>query len=251
MTLFTKSAWFYGHTVTSQNRTLDITRATVPYTALIQVGAYTLTDYAQAVARALNTIDPDNLYTASVNRATRAITIAGDAAFSLEISGPTASVSSYALLGFTADQSAATSHTGGISGLEFRPQLRLQDYTDFDDDQEAADSVINESASGRVESVSFGKNRFMTCNIRYQNNGQTQFTETDANGIGKLREFLVYATTKADLEFMPDRDTPANFTKCLLESTGRSGKGTGFKLIESDGIPGFFDSGRLVFRERA
>lgn len=250
MTLFTKSVWFYGHTVTSQNRTLDITRDSVAYTALIQVGAYTLTDYAQAVARALNTIDPDNSYTATVDRATRAITIAGDAAFSLDITGPTASVSSYALLGFTADQSAATSHTGGISGSQFRPQLRLQDYTDFDNDQDAADSVINEAASGRVESVSFGKNKFMTCNIRYQNNGATQFTETDPNGIANLRTFLEYASTKADLEFMPDRDTPNTFRKCVLESSSRSGKGTGFRLTESDGIPGFFDSGRLVFRER-
>lgn len=250
MTLFTKSVWFYGHTVTSQNRSLDFTRDSVQYTALIQVGAYSLTDYAQAVARAFNTVDPDNLYLASVDRSNRQITISGTDAFSLDITGPTASVSGYSLLGFTTDQVAATSHTGGASGLEFRPQLRLQDYIAFEDDQEASDSVINEAASGRVESVSFGKNRFMTCNIRYQNNGQTQFTETDANGIGHLREFLVYATTKADLEFMPDRDTPNTFTKCVLESTGRSGSGTGFRLIQSDGIPGFFDSGRLVFRER-
>ena len=250
MTLFTRSVWFYGHTVTSQNRSLDFTRAAVQYTALIQVGTYSLTDYAQAVARAFNTIDPDNLYLASVNRSNRQITISGTDAFSLDITGPTASVSSYSLLGFTTDQAAATSHTGIESGFEFRPQLRLQDYIDFDDDQEASDSVINEAASGRVESVSFGLNKFMTCNVRYQNNGQTKFTELDANGIGRLREFLVYATTKADMEFMPDRDDPDVFTKCVLESTGRSQKGTGFRLIESDGIPGFFDSGRLVFRER-
>jgi hypothetical protein len=250
MTVFTKSVWFYGHTVTSQNRALDITRSAVQYTALIQVGTYSLTDYAQAVARALNTVDPDNLYIATVDRSNRQITISGSAAFSLDITGPTASVSSYSLLGFTANQSAATSHTGAASGLEFRPQLRLQNFTSFENDQESSDSVTNEAASGRVESVSFGRNKFMTCNIRYQNDGKTKFTESDPNGIENLRNFLLYATTKADLEFMPNREAPETFTKCVLESTARSQNGTGFRLVESDGIPGFFDSGRLIFRER-
>lgn len=250
MTVFTKSQWYYGHTVAINNRLIDFSRSSVVYQGEVAVGAYTLTNYAQALVRAMNIADPGNTYIATLNRATREITISGTNNF--EILGATGAglgASTLALAGFTTDRTGANSYTGSASGSVFIPQLKLQDYTPFDLDQDAADSVINQSASGRIESVSFGRNRFMTCNIRYQNNNKARFTGL-SNGLDDLKAFLLYATTKSDLEFMPDIDTPNNFVSCVLESTTRSSKGTGFRIIESDGIPGFYDSGRLVFRER-
>jgi hypothetical protein len=250
VTVFTKSQWFYGHTVTIDNRSIDFSRDAVDYTGFINVGSYTLTDFAQAVARAMNSVDEDNNYQVSVDRTTRQLTITGADEFELLVTtGVSVLTSAFPLIGFTANQTGASSYQGGASGKVFIPQLRIQSYTPFELDQIAADSVINESASGRIEAVSFGKNRFMTCNIRYQTNKPTGFTE-GTNGINELREFLEYATTKADLEFMPNTAAPNTFFKCVLESTARSSAGTGFRLEESDGIPGFYDSGRLVFRER-
>lgn len=250
MTVFTKSQWFYGHTVEINNRLVDFSRASVVYQGSLSVGAYTLTSYAQALVRAMNTADPGNTYLASVDRTTRTITIQGDDNF--EILGATGlglSASTLPLAGFITDTNSSNTYTGIASGFVFRPQLSLQEFTPFDLDQDAADSVINQSASGRIEAVSFGRNRFMTCNIRYQNNNKAQFTGL-RDGLDELKDFLIYATTKSDLEFMANIDAPNTFTACVLESTARSSKGTGFKLIESNGLPGFYDSGRLVFRER-
>jgi len=250
MTVFTRSQFFFGHTVTIDNRTIDFSRSSVVYNGLINVGSYTLTDFAQAVARAMNAADDENNYIVSVNRTTRSLTISGTNNFELlAATGLTLNNTAFTLMGFSTDLTGNNSYTGEASGSVFIPQLKLQDYTPFELDQVAADSVINESASGRVEAVSFGKNRFMTCNIRYQTNKETSFTE-GLNGITQLREFMEYATTKADLEFMPNTSAPETFFKCILESTSRSSTGTGFRLVESDGIPGFYDSGRLVFRER-
>jgi hypothetical protein len=251
MTTFTKSKFYYGHTVTIDNRTVDFSRDSVVYQGQVAIGSYTLTTFAQAFARAMNTADPANNYVASVNRSTREITIEGDASFELlPETGVSQTISAFPLAGFTVDTSGANSYTGTASGSVFEPQLRIQDYTPFELDQRAADSVINESASGRVESVSFGRNKFMTCNIRFQNNKGAGFTGPIRNGIIELKEFLIYATTKADLEFMENIDAPETFTSCILESTVASSNGTGFRLTESNNLPGFYDSGRLVFRER-
>ena len=250
MTLFTRSKFYYGHTVDINNRNIDFQEGAEVFVARLRPRGYTLTGFAQEIARAMNLISENN-YVVTVDRENRQITIAGDSSFSLLAdSGVNAGTSALPLAGFEVDQSGASSYTGGSSGEEFIPQLRLQDFINFDEDIDSVDAVVNESASGRTESVTFGRNRFMTCNIRYQTDKAVGFMENNPNAVSQLKEFMNYIITKAEIEFMPNKDDPESFFPCILERTSRSNTGTGYRLIESDGTPGFFDTGRLTFRER-
>lgn len=250
MTIFTRSVFYYGHTVTQANRNLDFAEAGVTKTATVRVGAYTLTDFVNEIARALN-LRGDQTYTATVNRNTRQITVSSDATFDLlPVSGPTSGESIYQLLGFDTDVTGSNTYTGTASGSEFSPQLKLQDYNDFERDQDSVNALVNTTASGRVEAVTFGNNKFMTCNIRYQTNKRTGFMPYDENAIEKLIAFMEYITTKAPVEYMENINDRSSSRAVVLDRTTKSGTGTGFRLRESDNIPGFYDTGRLVFRER-
>ena len=249
MTIFNKSVWYYGHTVTQTNRAIDFQEAGGPLSANLRVGSYSLTGFAAEVARTLN-LAGDNTYTSTVDRSSRQITISSDAIFSLL---PVTGVSSqdvFPLLGFSTDQTGATEYTGTASGFEYSPTVTLQDYNDFERDQESVNALVNTTASGRVESVTFGRNKFMTCNIRYQSNRKLSFANNNDTAVEDLISFLEYATTKAVLEFMPNVNDRDGFRQVVLESTSASSSGTAFRLRESDGIPGIYDTGRLRFRER-
>jgi len=250
VTIFTKSKFYYGHTVSFDNRNIDFQEGSIVRTATLRPRGYTLTGFAAEIARAMNIVGTQDYFT-TIDRDTRQITISSNDEFSLlPASGPSAGQSALPLAGFSSDLLGENNYQGEASGRVFFPQLRLQDYTPFEDDEDSVDSVINESASGRVETVTFGRARFMTCNIRYQNEKKTNFTDFNANAISELREFMQYITTKASIEFMPDKDDSEEFFSCILERTARSSSGTGFRLVESDGIAGFYDSGRLTFREQ-
>ena len=248
MTLFTKSKFYYGHTVDINNRNIDFQEGSTLFVATLRPRGYTLQGFATEINRAMNLVSENN-YFVSVNRATRQIIIQGDEPFSLLPEGANIGTSALPLAGFVSNTPADTTQTGGASGKEFIPMFPLQDYTDFSIDKEAVDAVVNESASGRVESVFFGRSNFMTCNIRYQTNKKLRST-FNPDGVAELIDFMDYITTKAEIEFMPNAGDPETFTPCLLESTSRSSIGVGYRLTESDGIPGYLDSGRLVFRER-
>ena len=51
------------------------------------------------------------------------------------------------------------------------------------------------------------------------------------------------------MEFMPDRDTPSTYNRCILDSTAASSKGTGFRINETAQLQNWYETGRLVFRE--
>lgn len=160
------------------------------------------------------------------------------------------------MIGFTAtDFTGLTSYTGTLpSGKEFIPQFILQEFVDFDNNIKSSQASVNESGSGVVEVISFGRIKFMECNVRFQTNTampKNAPIDNDSSGVANLRDFLDDATLKGDLEFIPDRDDPDTFTTCLLESTPESREGVDFKLKEQfgDGLAGYFQSGKLIFRE--
>lgn len=250
--LNTMSKWYYGHYIDQTNRTIPFNDGS-DKTATLKVGDYSLTEFIAEVERALNaasTID----FTVSVDRSTRLITIAGDSNFELHVSSG-ASANPFSLIGFSgADKTGADTYTGSTaSGSVFLPQMKLQKYVAFGDEQVASYSNVAKSANGTVEVVSFGTDDFMSCEVVYQTNNNTtgSVIENQANGLDNLRTFLQYATKKRKLEFIPDRDSPGTFTKCIIESTNAGGKnGTGYRLQEYLGrMPGFFSSGKLKFRK--
>lgn len=249
--LSTMSKWYYGHYIDQTNNILPFNDGTAKV-ATLKVGDYSLTEFVTEVARALNAAS-SLTFTTSVDRSTRLITITGSSNFELSIASG-ASANPFSLIGFTGiDRTGASTYTGNIaSGSEFKPQLKLQKFIDFGDNQVASYSNVAKSANGTVEVVSFGTDDFMTCEVAYQTNNNTTGSaiEYQASGLDNLRTFLQYATQKRKMEFIPDRDTAGTYTKCILESTNASGDGTGYRLNEYLGrMPGFFSSGTLKFRK--
>lgn len=245
------SKWYYGHFIDQTNNILSFNDGTAK-TATLNVGDYSLTEFVTEVARALNAAS-SLTFTTSLDRSTRLITIAGSSNFELSIASG-ASANPFGLIGFTgSDRTGTNTYTGNVaSGSEFKPQVKLQKFIDFQDEQIASFSNVAKSANGSVEVVQFGLDSMMTCEVVYQTNNNTigSAIENQANGLDNLRTFLQYGTQKRKMEFVPDRDTPATFTKCIIESTNASSTGTGYRLKEYLGTtPGFFSSGTLKFRK--
>ena len=257
MTTQNRSKWYYGHNIDSLNYFIDFNEGGSNLSAQLNAGSYSFEEMAVEIARAMSEADGATLtYSCSTNRANRYFIISSTANFSiLSSTGAHLGTSALPLMGFTGtDRTGASTYTSNVaSGFEYKPQFLLQEYVDFNDFQQAAFSNINKSASGIVETISFGIEKFMECNIEYATNldlGNNSEIETNLNGVNELRSFLEYATYKRTLEFMPDRDTANNFTKCVLESTAINKDGIGFKLNElySRGLANFFESGKLTFR---
>ena len=224
-------------------------------TAEVQVGEYTLTNITEVVAAALNAVG-NNSYTVSFDRDTRKYTITSDGNFSLLItSGSQIGVDIFALLGFSgADTPFALSHVSdSAAGTVFSPQFRLQDYTPFDNWQEASSASISTNTIGGVEVVSFGTVYFMELNIMFSTNiAQPQIGPIVNNptGLDDLRSFMVFATKKYPIEYIPDSGDINTFENVLLESAPGDSKGVGFKLKEmtNKSLPGYYETGKLKFR---
>ena len=256
MSITTRSAFTYGHTITVDNQSMPFSENGVDeLVATFRIGAYTLGDFATEMARAMNEAGTLN-YVTTLDRSTYKITISGDAVFWLYVTSSTlSSVSPYSLLGFTTERSGtASSYEGDLmSGSIFKPQFLLQSFVAFEDNQEANEVTVNETASGRIQVVKYGDINFMECNITAQTNirqAKGSAVEDNPTGEDDLRAFMKYIVTKAPIEFIPDRDATA-FTDCLLEKTQRSSKGTGYKLKElyTKGYANWWESGLITFRE--
>jgi hypothetical protein len=258
----TYSGWTYGHTINENNRFLEFEETiSGVLTAELNVGSYTLTQYVAEVARALNASSLNNTYSTSLDRTTRKITITGSDTFSLLISsGSTALQSAYSLTGFNGvNLTGQLSYEGDSpSGSFFEPQFLLQDFIPFENDQKANNVTVSETPSGELEVIKFGDVNFLSCNIKYQRNqgldeprAKDNIIKFSTTGYTDLLSFLRYAVTKAPMEFVPDVNTPASFTQCLLESTPKENKGTGFRIRElyAEGLADWYETGTLVFRK--
>ncbi len=159
------------------------------------------------------------------------------------------------MMGITgSDKSGTNTYTGTASGSVYAPQFLLQDYKGIEDMQRAVDSNVLKSASGKVEVVTFGTEKFMQCRIRLSTDlsqSSSSVIRNNATGVSDLRIFMQYITTKAKVEFMPDENTVATFSKMILESTEENSQGTGYELREryDIGIPDYYDTSMLRFRE--
>lgn len=250
----TYSAFNYGHTVTTDNNLLNFDEGSGEALATLNSGSYTLGDYVDEVARAMN--EAGSLtYEATIDRATGKIIISGSGTFSLLLaSGSNVESAPFALMGFTTsfDLTGQSSYTGDSrSGSVFLPQFFLQKYVDFEDSQESLNVSVNRSASGMVEVVKFGDVNFMSCDISYITNitGQSVIKD-NTTGVEDARDFMKYCITKAPIEFVKDIDMPDNYVKCFLVSSSSSKDGTGFVLKElyARGLAGYYDLPKLRFQ---
>lgn len=253
MSLKTFSSFYYGHTVDSNNFTLDFDEGGPELQASLEIGDYTLTELLVEVKAQMDAIGGQT-YSVSVDRSTRLVTISAPGNFSLlPVTGSRSGLSVFELLGFTADKTGSNSYVGDQpSGSEYLPQFILQDHISFDNWKESIDPVVNEATSGQVETVKFGTKQFMEANIKWI----TEYVmpnfgpiENDQQALTNIRLFLDFATNKRRFEYMEDRQNPGNFDKVILESTPESSTGTNYKLKEEREAAGFFSTGVLKFRK--
>jgi hypothetical protein len=249
----TLSKFYYGYEITSDNSVMNFSEGGGELAATISSGSYSFTELAVEIATALNAAGALT-YTVTANRSTRTYTIAASGTFSLlAATGSQIANGPWALIGFAADQTGMTTYTGTASGSSYSPQFVLQDYVPSTNWRQAALSTVNKTAAGRVELVKFGDEEFMQCNISWitaisQPSGGP--ITSNASAVTQVIDFLDFAVTKAPLEFMVDASTPATFEKMILESTSLSKDGVGYKLRElyDRGLPGYYETGVLVFR---
>jgi hypothetical protein len=257
MSINTHSLFYFGHTVDEENYAIDFDEGGVELQASLDVGAYTLTEYAAEVERALN-VAGALTYTVTVTRATQQLTVAATGNFSLlASSGSRAGLSAFELMGFTlTDKTGAATYTGSVaSGSSYETQFKLQNYVSSAHFQKARNATVLQSASGdATEIFKYGDDAFFKFNFKWITDTQmADYTPIRwrPTGVADLVTFMDYLITKAPIEFMPDEDDTATYYKLVLESTPEEKTGVGFQLKEyfDKGLPGFFETGILTLRD--
>jgi hypothetical protein len=254
MSLQTFSVFYFGHTITRNNNALDFSEGGPEIQATLNVGDYSLTEFVTEIKRAMDAVG-GQVYTVSVNRTTRKITISATATFSLLAgTGTRIGTGVWSLIGYTSTDKTGTNTylTQNGSGFEYLPQSLLEEHIASSNFVEKNQAVVNESASGIVQVIQFGTTRYVNLNIKYSNDYTSNYCqssiETQVNGVLNIQTFMEYLITKAKFEFMPDRNNRTSFDKVLLDRTEKSKNGTAFTLQELKDAPGYFETGRMTLR---
>jgi|694.fasta_scaffold02549_15 hypothetical protein len=253
----TYSKFYYGLTITGENKYLDFNEGSGELSAEIQPGTYTPEDLAIAVEEALNLVGLYD-YVVSFDRTTRLLTITSSSAVSwLAATGThvVEGLSAFETLGYPAsDISSVTSLVASNElGSEYSPQYLLQQYVDEKDSRRNRFASVTVSASGKVQMQSFGQDRFFEFSINYCTDYAQPIGSpilNNPNGVSDVRAFMQWLKDKNTIEFMPDKDDVASYYRVVLESSPGSNDGSGYKLLENfaDGLLGYFDTGLLTFR---
>jgi len=256
MALSTWPKFYYGFEITTDNYYININEGSGELTAILSLGIYSPGDLATEIKTQLDAVGT-KVYTVTFNRTTRKFTIAcNTGSFSILISsGTNSTLTSYDLLGFTgtSDLSGSGRYTSdSAAGFEYKPQFKLQDYTDPEHWLEKTDAAVNEAANGLVEVVSFGDINFTQFNLLFITDKPMdgRVIRNNPQGVANLTDFLESAIRRGNVDYMPDEDTPTTFYKLILESTEASNKGIAFRLKEETGksLPGFYQTGILKWR---
>ncbi len=252
MSLLTHSKFYFGYLVDTDNYNISFNEGGPELVAVMQLGAYTATEYAVEVARAMTEAGGQD-YACAFSRTTRAMTISAAGNFQLNVSSSTYGSLAFDDMGFTgSDRTGDNDYTGSATGTEYATQFILQSYVSSEDNSRSVDATINRSASGRVEVFSFGQESFVEMNIKYLTDRQTDGNRIryNAAGVAAIRALMNHLVLKYPVEFMANEAAPATFEKLILESTQEDSKGIGFKLREmyGEGLPFYFETGVLKMR---
>lgn len=254
MALQTYSTFYYGWKITDANRYLDFNDGTNK-TATLSIGTYSAIELVNEIKKQMDAVSSLN-FTVAFDRVTRKFTIATTVNFILKVtSGVNALISVFPLIGFTgADRTGSTGYVGNLtSGVKYTPQFRLQSYRPTSKNRRAIDGVINKSASGKIEVIKFGDERFMDCEIVFITNIIQEFgsiIRTNDNAVQEYIDFIQWCTDKGTVEFMENEIDVSVFEVLLLESTEQDPDGLDYQLIElyDRDLPEYFRSGNLKFK---
>jgi len=253
--LSTRSRFYFSYNVDTTNNKIDFDEGGGELTATLVTKRYTLTEIAVELKTQLDSAGALT-YTVVVDRATRKLTVSAGATFSLLITtGSNNAFEAFTTIGFTgADVSGASTYEGNNgAGSEYITQFPLQSFVAKDDFKVKRRGVTNESSSGKVELISFGDDQFIQADIQFatdQLQGAGSIVTNNATGLTDLRTLMDFLITKAPVEFMTDTDTPATFSKVILETSPQSSDGIEYRLQEqfTKRLPFYFNTGVLKFR---
>lgn len=250
MALKDKSLFLYGFQVSNTNNYIPFKNAGggIEIDAIVPSSFYTLGTLATAIALAMNTADPANTYTVTVNRTLSSnlqnrITIATNGAYlSLLFSSSVfASVSISPLINFGAsDLTGSTTYTNSVTsgtalqttwyGKNYQPpSLFLNNI-----------GTVNVAASGIKEGISWSIQQFIMVEFQY---------EAQANVLANWNPFMTWIIKQRPFEFTPETMTPATTYSVTLETASGGDKGLGFQMKEM--VPDFpfvYTTGPLKFR---
>lgn len=257
MALLTKCKFYYGPEIELNLNYIDFSEGGGPELFFsIPVKMYSPLELANTIAEGLNATG-SLTYSVTLNRSTRFLTISASGPFELLISSGSHSGSNiWQKMGFIGGVDltgfASYSSTAAV-GYSYSPQFYLLDYIPLDHWQEAVDSSINITGSGRVEVVRYGVKKFTQFSIELITNNKflgDSMYESDIEAVENITQFLEAATRKSVVEFMPDRSDEAVYQLLILEKTEQSQNGIGFKITEMlDYGAGYYKSGLLTWRE--
>ena len=251
MAIFTESIFYMLNPVTQNNYKLNFDEGAGELTADFNVGSYTVTTILTEIERAMNAAGTQD-YTAFIDRDTRKVTISAASNFDLLISsGSNVGLSVFSLIGFTGvDLTGSNSYEGDAIGFTFAPPYLLQSYKDFANNKVGISPSVNESASGEVEIITFGSNRFMEMNIKFVSSTKSIGSrKVNPNGLPEAYDFLDFCIEKFKLEFIKDKTDTSTFDTVLLESTRKDKNGVGYELKEDKDFLDVFETGVLKFRK--
>lgn len=255
MAILTYSKFFYGWTITKDNQYLNFSEGGPELVATLALGAYSFADFAAEIVRAMREAGALT-YLVAYGVDDRSIEISAESNFELLVSsGTQIGQGVFGLMGFTgADLTGDDLYTGNLaSGFEYIVQFPLQSYVKPDQLQGRIDASVNKSTSGEIEVVSFGTEKFMEAEILFITNRlmpSGTLIRSNATGFDDFIAFMQYAITKAPLDFFEDKDDTENTQIFILESTEESKDGVAYRAVEeyAKNLPGYFRSGKLVFR---
>jgi hypothetical protein len=252
-TLKTLSSFFWGTLINSTNFAIDFDEGAFELNASIPLGDNTLTEFVAAIQSAMR-LTGALVYTATLNRVTRKITISAPTPFTLRTNTGSRLVNSiWNIAGFNTafNHTGSNSYTGEFEcGLEYITQIILGDYTSVEHSSVKENSTVSTTARGITQIVHFGKGSRPKMNLRGITNKtglRMPLFYENANGIQNALDFMEYLIDKNKVEFMPDKDNRAVFKKLFLEGSSDSRDGTQFELknIAVD----WYETGTLTFRE--
>lgn len=255
MSIATRSVFYYGHAIDGTNLYLDFDEGGAELTATLDIGEYTLTEFAAEIKRAMEAVGALT-YTVSVNRSTRVITISAASNFTLRTaSGSHSGLSAYSLVGFSgSNKTGANTYTASAaSGSAYTPQFTLQDYVPPGNFSKPQFSTVVETVNGDVEAVVFSVLNMIEMNIRFCTNvpqGSRSPITNNASGLSNINTFMRYLITKSPVEFVPDSSSPSTYYKVILDTTTEDKNGVGYRLKERVDlmIPGYYDTEKMTFR---
>lgn len=255
MALENHSKIYFNFKITETNKYIDVVFSAVTYAVELSTGSFSPTDLATHIASKLNETVASG-FIVSFNRSTRKITISHGSNFSLLFStGTFATLSVRDLIGFNStDYTGSNSYESAIAaGSEYNTQFYFQSYKSTSQNRKAIDGVVNKSASGAIEVIKFGNERFMECEMLFITNiiqTPESIIRTNVTGVEDYISLIEWMTEKSPFEVMIDESKPSEYQTFILESTEQDSKGLDYELIElyDRSLPLYYRSGKLKFR---